>query len=127
MIIDIYNASDYEVTTLDIGTYDTLMYFSDDLSVTAMGFDSSSDAAEYYEDAYNMLLDVIGYQEIDGEFIYYFDGQTGYILIDGELHDEYSYGGIYLSEDIILIITVGDRSETDSVDEFLNAIGYPTP
>ena len=53
----------------------------------------------------------------------------GYLVIKGEIDDEYFYGGYYWSEDTIIMVvtTQDDDGSRKAVDEVIEAFGYKKP
>jgi hypothetical protein len=73
-------------------------------------------------------------KDFDGKYSYRITDTEGYILLNGEsssndFFDDDIYGGIFCKEDVVVIVLCRSTSDRDTsrVDEFLRAIGYPTP
>lgn len=98
-------------------------------------FEDADDAAEYFEDEmYDEFRDVVDDGDFDGKYKMKFTSSEGYILMNGEEDgDEFLggdvYGGIFLKNDVIIVVLSSSTKEknTSKVDEFLRALGLPTP
>lgn len=123
------NSSNY--MSYDAGDEYEAMYFGDDYNVMIyyMAYDDADDASDFFEDTYDELEDSIADDEFDGTYDLEFDGNYGYMIFDGEMDGSYLYGGIYLTDNVIIyaIATSNSASDKEEVDEFLTAIGYPLP
>ena len=141
------SASDFEEVLLgcsdldedDIDSYDGSMYsyvtyYYDDYCIICYEFEDADEAHDYFDDTYEDYLDMIDDGDFEGNHSAYIDDTCGYILMDGEtftydFYDDDVYGGIYQTDNVyvIIITTSHDQSKENTIDQILNAIGYPKP
>ena len=132
ILIDVAGASHSNFYTYDMTDLETLYYYDGSLSVDMQIYSDCDDALEDFEDLYYEMIDEFDAGNFDGEYSYGFDGESGYVVVDGTLHDgywnEYSYGGIYLTENTIIIVSADSNSSSAKadVDAVITALGYPT-
>ena len=90
-----------------------------------------------FEGLYEMLAES-GYPEDSGLYRYYYDGNEGYILYNGDFYMEeyelYYYGGIYVKDNVVVIAVANTPYGFDEsfynykmVNSFLEAAGLPKP
>lgn len=91
-------------------------------------YDDEDDARDEFEEAIEDMEDPDD-DDVNGTYVTYYDGTCGYILVDGEFEGEFLYGGIYLNEDVVIVVVAYDGNSGDDrdVDAVLDAIGYPKP
>ena len=125
--------SDYYISYDDYGE-EYAMYFEDDVMICYTSFDDIDDAQDFFEQTYDDFEDMVDDNEFEGAYNSYYEGNYGYILFDGDSNDmeylgDHLYGGIYLSENVVVYAIATDDSSSDrqKVDEFLTGIGYPLP
>ena len=132
ILIDVAGASHSNFYTYDMTDLETLYYYDGSLSVDMQIYSDCDDALEDFEDLYYEMIDEFDAGNFDGEYSYGFDGESGYVVVDGTLYDgywnEYSYGGIYLTENTIIIVSADSNSSSakTDVDAVITALGYPT-
>ena len=97
-------------------------------------YSEAGSSATIYENAHNAMQDAVDDGVCDGEFTAYDDGTTAYMLFDGYSDSQdflYGdiYGGVFCTENAYMIVycSAGDASSEELTDEFLEAMGYPTP
>ena len=110
--------------------YDYASYWGDNMTVYMYIYDDVSDAAEefeyyYYED----IVEDIEDNDFYGKADYSFSGTDGYVVFDGEWYGDDYYGGFFFTGHMIICCYTydADNYAKSDIDDFLNAIGYPTP
>ena len=110
--------------------YDYASYWGDNMTVYMYIYDEVSDAAEefeyyYYED----IVEDIEDNDFYGKTDYSFSGTEGYVLFDGEWYGDDYYGGFFFTGHMVLCCYTydADNYAISEINDFLNAIGYPTP
>ena len=110
--------------------YDYASYWGDNMTVYMYIYDDVSDAAEefeyyYYED----IVEDIEDNDFYGKADYSFSGTEGYVVFDGEWYGDDYYGGFFFTGHMIICCYTydADNYAKSDIDDFLNAIGYPTP
>lgn len=96
-------------------------------------YGDEDDALDAFEDIYDDFQDMKEDKDFDGSLRMGLSGSTGYILFNGEAdgrdYDGDMYGGIYLKDDVVIIVYAhSDRkSDIKDINAFLSAIGLPKP
>ena len=96
-------------------------------------FSDEDDALDAFEEIYDEIEDMKEDKDFDGSLRIGLNGNTGYILFNGEadgsVFDDEAYGGIYLKDDVIIMVGTNSTSKRDikDIDAFLSAIGLPKP
>ena len=135
---DFENAlGNYDSDYYDSYTYDGIeigRYFPYGITFRYSSFDDIDEARDCFEQTYDIFEDLVDNNEFDGAYNSYYEGNYGYILFDGDSNDmeylgDHLYGGIYLSENVVVYAIATDDSSSyrQKVDEFLAVIGYPIP
>ena len=134
VLADCSDIDEDDIDTYEGSMYTMVTYYYDDYCILYYEYDDEEDAADYFEDTYEDYLDMIEDGGFEGNHSEYMDDTCGYILIDGESFtdnflDDDLYGGIYYAENTYLIIltTSHDQNKENTIDQILNAIGYPNP
>lgn len=94
-------------------------------------------AQKTFEGFYEILAED-GYPEDSGLYTYYYDGNEGYILFNGDFYMEeyelYYYGGIYVKDNVVVIAVANTPYGFDDsfynykmVNSFLEESGLPKP
>jgi len=127
---DWYDYEDYySHSKHDIDCYDG------DFHYEWIEFDNEDHAMDFFEDYYyDDFEDMIDDKDFDGKYSTKITDTEGYIILNGESNssdffDDELYGGIFCKDGVVVIVlcrSTRDR-DTSRVDEFLRAIGYPTP
>lgn len=98
-------------------------------------FKDADDAMDFFEDRiYDYFEDMIDDDDFDGKYSYKLTDTYGYILVNGEsdsddFYEGDIYGGFYVRDNIVVRVYVRSDKEKkiNKINEFLRAIGYPTP
>ncbi len=96
-------------------------------------YGDGDEALEAFEDFYDDFQDMKDDKDFDGSLRMGLSGSTGYILFNGEadgsVFDDEVYGGIYLKDDVVIMVYALSDSKSDikDINAFLSAIGLPKP
>lgn len=127
---DWYDYEDYySHSKHDIDCYDG------DFHYEWIEFDDENHAMDFFEDYYyDDFEDMIDDKDFDGKYSTKITDTEGYIILNGESNssdffDDELYGGIFCKDGVVVIVLCRSTRDRDTarVDEFLRAIGYPTP
>ena len=127
-------------------TSNNIYYYGDNFFIDYYELDDEDDAADAWEDIYDVYEDMIDHSDFEGKRKTVSTSSYGYILLDGECDDDdflrdvsgvqflaygenYYYGGIFYCEDqIIIVMTLKDKDgNREDIDTILDALGYPKP
>lgn len=114
-----YNIRDEGKTTEVVSTSDVGFVF------TFVTYKNESKAQKGFDSWYNMITG----EDFEGDYTHKGDSGEEYITFDGEYEGDYSYGGIYLSGNTVLVVYTDSSKKGDikDVNEFLEALEYPLP
>ena len=143
------NKKDFKNALEDVADIDDDEYyeyddFDSDIDYTIYAYDSDAyydysiygdedDALDAFEDIYDEFQDMKDDKDFDGSLRMGLSGSTGYILFNGEadgsVFDDEVYGGIYLKDDVVIMVYALSDSKSDikDINAFLSAIGLPKP
>ena len=143
------NKKDFKNALEDVADIDDDEYyeyddFDSDIDYTIYAYDSDAyydysiygdedDALDAFEDIYDEFQDMKDDKDFDGSLRMGLSGSTGYILFNGEadgsVFDDEVYGGIYLKDDVVIMVYAYSDSKSDikDINAFLSAIGLPKP
>lgn len=133
---DSFDIDEDDYSDYDWDDYDYISYLDHDYYVVLRQYDDADDALDEFENIYDDYEDMVDDKEFKGKRSAVFNEKAGYgyILLNGEsdsedFFDDDIYGGIYWTEDeIIIVIVLSDKDKyTENVDAMLKAIGYPRP
>lgn len=133
-----------DVADIDDDEYYEYHDYNSDIDYTVFAYEGNAyydysiygdkdDALDAFEDIYDDFQDMKEDKDFDGSLRMGLSGSTGYILFNGEADDrDYDgdmYGGIYLKDDVVIIVYAhSDRkSDIKVINAFLSAIGLPKP
>ncbi|MFA6828933.1 MAG: hypothetical protein WCQ74_05330 [Saccharofermentanales bacterium] len=123
----------YEYDDYDSDNYYTIYAYDSDAYYNYSIYGDEDYALDAFEDIYDEFQDMKEDKDFDGSLRMGLSGSTGYILFNGEadgsVFDDEAYGGIYLKDDVVIMVYALSDSKSDikDINAFLSAIGLPKP
>lgn len=113
---------------------DNTYYYEGDYFIDYYKYNDADDAKDRFEEIYELYNNARSNNDLDGTYSAVSMGSYGYILLDCDSDDPsfsegYNYGGIYWTEDVLIICIFQDDSSSgkSNIDGILDEIGYPHP
>jgi len=127
-IYDAFDADEWDCYEYDGYGYEEIDYYGYDVYVYVYIYDDVDDAQWEFEDYYDYYSDWFEDGYASGDYVYEYDGTSGYFLMDDCDYDGYytMYGGIYLTDNVFILAMSYEGQDSD-LDYFLNTCGLPLP
>ena len=116
-----------DITYGDWGNYTSVDYNYNSTYYFYFYYYDTDIAVGQFSQRYEDFLYYLEAGEFAGDYRYYFNGETGYILFDGERNGFTERGGYYLADNTLVYVYTDNGSLTprDEVDSVIEALGYP--
>ena len=114
----------------DDNQYDEFLSTACGIDLTISVCDSNERAREIFEDYYSRYIDLVDSQGWEGSSKYSYDGNEGYVFVNGiSYRTHYYYDGIYLKDNVVVKVHLNAdaTSQRNRIDSFLRKLGYPAP
>lgn len=120
----------YDYYSDSASSYDYAAYWGNNVTIYMYVYKDDSVAADefeyyYYED----IVEDIEDKSFEGYSDYLFSGSDGYVIFDGQWYGDDYYGGYFFTDHMVLVCYTYSSvtSAKDTIESFLNTIGYPAP